>query len=163
LPNHLAGQERGYLAQHELFEQIPALRADICEPDYCALGAGGRVTVNAWFGPPGTVCPVLLYIAPFLPDSPLIWTLSAGGRATVNAWFRPPGMVRLVLLYISGCNLLQDSPHTRAHRRPNAVPPSMPGSGRPATCFLFLFCMQVSISISCNAQWFALGGYDGSG
>lgn len=60
--------ERGYLAQHELFEQLPALRRDILVPDYCALedeeeedgGAGGddgHVILNAWFGPAGTVSP----------------------------------------------------------------------------------------------------------
>ncbi len=33
-------EQRGYLAQHPLFEQIPALAADIREPDYCVLGEG---------------------------------------------------------------------------------------------------------------------------
>lgn len=67
------GGEKGYLAQHELFEQLPALRQDILVPDYCALedddegGEGakeaeadagdGHVIVNAWFGPAGTVSP----------------------------------------------------------------------------------------------------------
>ena len=46
---------RGYLAQHPLFEQIPELRADLVEPEYCALGEGELQSVNAWFGPPGTV------------------------------------------------------------------------------------------------------------
>ena len=45
----------GYLAQHPLFEQIPALAGDIQEPQYCALGEGDVRSVNAWFGPPGTV------------------------------------------------------------------------------------------------------------
>ena len=50
------GQQRGYLAQHPLFDQIPALAADIREPAYCSLGEEGRVrSVNAWFGPAGTV------------------------------------------------------------------------------------------------------------
>ena len=30
-----------YLAQHELFDQIPALRRDVLTPDYCALVPGG--------------------------------------------------------------------------------------------------------------------------
>ncbi|OLL23918.1 Lysine-specific demethylase 8 [Neolecta irregularis DAH-3] len=29
-----------YLAQHDLFAQIPALRADVCVPDYCFARAG---------------------------------------------------------------------------------------------------------------------------
>jgi len=67
-----------YLAQHDLLSQVPALRASILTPDYCALpasgsssrdggagGAGGAEegpaaappTVNVWFGPAGTVSP----------------------------------------------------------------------------------------------------------
>ncbi|KAG8465584.1 hypothetical protein KFE25_002891 [Diacronema lutheri] len=76
----------GYLAQHALLEQVPALAADICVPDYCALsiepdaddgadGDGGDATrsestrngraaarsparVNVWLGPGGTVSPL---------------------------------------------------------------------------------------------------------
>eukprot|EP00873_Tetraselmis_striata_P021099 jgi/Tetstr1/441363/TSEL_029612.t1 len=47
--------ERAYLAQHPLFDQIPALRADIMTPEYCSLGEGEMQAVNAWFGPSGTV------------------------------------------------------------------------------------------------------------
>lgn len=57
---------KAYLAQHELFDQVPPLRRDILTPDYCALlladeeddGNAGSVATNAWFGPGGTVSPL---------------------------------------------------------------------------------------------------------
>ena len=39
--NAADGVRTGYLAQHELFDQIPALRRDVLTPDYCALVPGG--------------------------------------------------------------------------------------------------------------------------
>jgi lysine-specific demethylase 8 len=57
-PGAQQGQRRGYLAQHELFAQIPALAADVAAPDYTALGEDGVRSVNAWLGPAGTVTPL---------------------------------------------------------------------------------------------------------
>ncbi|KAF9173222.1 Lysine-specific demethylase 8 [Mortierella sp. AD011] len=56
----------GYLAQHDLFDQIPRLRRDIDIPDYCMVEPDERqgydppddVLLNAWFGPGGTVSPM---------------------------------------------------------------------------------------------------------
>ena len=73
--NAADGVRTGYLAQHELFDQIPALRRDVLTPDYCALvpggggedgdgdagtgtGAGTGTRTHAWLGPAGTVSPL---------------------------------------------------------------------------------------------------------
>ncbi|KAK5130086.1 hypothetical protein LTR08_002474 [Meristemomyces frigidus] len=66
----------GYLAQHDLFAQIPALKSDVSVPDYCyttppaadeyALKTAGlklgkaldEPMLNAWLGPKGTKTPL---------------------------------------------------------------------------------------------------------
>lgn len=50
-----------YLAQHNLFDQIPALRSDLCVPEYCCLSEREMdeptVDIKAWIGPAQTVSP----------------------------------------------------------------------------------------------------------
>ncbi|CEI40453.1 unnamed protein product [Fusarium venenatum] len=61
----------GYLAQHNLFQQIPTLRNDICIPDFCWVDVPPHPTtpslnqppvdvpkLNAWFGPARTITPL---------------------------------------------------------------------------------------------------------
>ncbi|KAI3318297.1 Clavaminate synthase-like protein [Xylariaceae sp. AK1471] len=60
-----------YLAQHQLFTQLPTLRTDILIPDYCYTTPPphpnnplinqpelSEPLLNAWFGPPGTISPL---------------------------------------------------------------------------------------------------------
>ncbi|CAD0198121.1 unnamed protein product [Chrysodeixis includens] len=49
----------GYLAQYQLFSQIPELKNDITEPEYCCFADSNEpVDVMAWYGPKGTVSPL---------------------------------------------------------------------------------------------------------
>ncbi|GME66277.1 clavaminate synthase-like protein [Neofusicoccum parvum] len=69
--------QTGYLAQHDLFAQIPSLRADIAIPDHCYCtpvpspspstknatpplppGHPSFPLLNAWFGPADTISPL---------------------------------------------------------------------------------------------------------
>uniref|UniRef100_A0ABK8FVL2 JmjC domain-containing protein n=2 Tax=Anopheles gambiae TaxID=7165 RepID=A0ABK8FVL2_ANOGA len=57
-PSDSAGkQPPAYLAQHDLFDQIPALRADIAIPDYIGR-TDAQPRIKAWLGPKGTVSPL---------------------------------------------------------------------------------------------------------
>ncbi|KAJ3374967.1 hypothetical protein GGF31_005689 [Allomyces arbusculus] len=54
-----------YLAQHDLFRQLPALRTDLFVPDQVYMfpshdddGGAPNVRLHAWFGPAGTVSPM---------------------------------------------------------------------------------------------------------
>ncbi|KAG8461778.1 hypothetical protein KFE25_001396 [Diacronema lutheri] len=48
----------GYCAQHQLFEHVRALAADISVPVYCAAARGGVQLVNCWLGTRETATPL---------------------------------------------------------------------------------------------------------
>ena len=77
------GRRVGYLAQHQLLSQVPALKEDILTPDYCFTGdSDEEPDINVWIGPGGTVSPAhtdkkhnvlcqvagYKYVAVFYPD-----------------------------------------------------------------------------------------------
>ena len=88
-----------YLAQHQLFEQLPSLLSDLDPPDVCCT-TGGVQRVNAWVGTAGTVTPchfdsydnLLGQVAGFKfvrlyaeSDSPFLYR-SAGALAENRSW-----------------------------------------------------------------------------
>ncbi|KHJ34517.1 putative domain-containing protein 5 [Erysiphe necator] len=76
LDNTSGSYEKGYLAQYDLFSQIPLLRYDIAIPDYCFVSVPTLQStsilaerysqvprleeplINAWLGPPSTITPL---------------------------------------------------------------------------------------------------------
>lgn len=57
----------GYIAQHNIFDQIEELRKDFTIPDYCSMYTGfyedesdhqPEVDINGWFGPGNTISPL---------------------------------------------------------------------------------------------------------
>lgn len=46
--------QTAYLAQHDLFDQIPSLRDDFSIPDYCAISSTDPV-IKSWIGPGNTI------------------------------------------------------------------------------------------------------------
>lgn len=64
LSDDMSADHIEYLAQHNLFEQIPALRNDIIVPEYCCVtnNKNGEKDIEpdikAWLGPGGTISPM---------------------------------------------------------------------------------------------------------
>ncbi|KAG2213440.1 hypothetical protein INT47_009114 [Mucor saturninus] len=68
IQHHIMKDDIAYLAQHDVFYQIPRLEKDIIVPDYCYIEprltelyrcrTNNQILKNAWFGPKGTISPL---------------------------------------------------------------------------------------------------------
>ena len=59
LAAHAAAQlSRGYMAQHPLLDQVPALASEVSPPPQTRTGRGRLTSANAWVGPAHTVTPL---------------------------------------------------------------------------------------------------------
>lgn len=75
-------QRTGYLAQHDLFAQIPSLRKDIAMPDYCYIDIPPTTSLPASFSSSSSSSPAPSSPTPPPPSSPML-----------NAWFGPPNTI----------------------------------------------------------------------
>eukprot|EP00921_Rhytidocystis_pertsovi_P002895 GHVQ01004858.1.p1 GENE.GHVQ01004858.1~~GHVQ01004858.1.p1 ORF type:complete len:473 (-),score=31.97 GHVQ01004858.1:706-2124(-) len=50
--------DKGYLAQHPIFEQIPVLEKDLMTPEFASCGITDTLIRMLWLGPAGTVSPL---------------------------------------------------------------------------------------------------------
>ncbi|KAA1471286.1 Clavaminate synthase-like protein [Dentipellis sp. KUC8613] len=121
-----------YLAQHSLFTQFPALRADIVVPDYVYTcpsapanytgyqppGNEDQLVINAWLGPKGTTSPA--HTDPFFNCYAQVV-----GRKTV--WLAPPEATPFMYPYPDSTADVDKRAHNPAA---NTLEPSMSNTSR---------------------------------
>ncbi|KIX99946.1 uncharacterized protein Z520_04584 [Fonsecaea multimorphosa CBS 102226] len=90
-----SSDQTGYLAQHDLFKQIPALRNDIATPDYCYLDAPPAepntpvALSKAKEGVKKTIHPKTTPACPDVSDNADADKTEPGDEAQTNIWFGP--------------------------------------------------------------------------